>query len=177
VSTVDEFRRLAEYERWANGRSLESIRAAEGGGFVSMASRVGLPPQQVEAAFARALSIMGHLLWARRLWLTRLVAQPAPKKPEPWTLMRLAEDARDLDTLWARYLERLKDPDLGTIVRYTSTEGAGYEQPVHEILTQVFTHSCYHRGQVAMLVRQCGGQPAETDFILFTRREAGATRT
>jgi uncharacterized damage-inducible protein DinB len=178
MGTVDHYRRLAEHERWANARALESVRACEGGaGFVSMASRVGLPPREVEAAHRRAVSILGHVQWARRLWLSRLVNGPAPRRVETWTVDRLAEEARELDTLWGRYLDRLKEPDLGTIVRYTSTEGLGYDQPVHEILTQVFQHAAYHRGQIAMLVRQCGGEPAETDYIVFTRREAGATRT
>ena len=176
MSTVEQYRRMAEYERWANGRALESVRQSEGG-FVSLASRVGVSPREVEAAHGRAVAVMGHIQWSRRLWLSRLVGGPPVKRPEAWTVDRLADEARDLDNLWGRYLERLKEEDLGTIVRYVSTEGVGYEQPVHEILTHVFNHSAYHRGQIAMLVRQCGGEPPETDFIVFTRREAGATRT
>lgn len=40
---------------------------------------------------------------------------------------------------------------------------------VEDILTQLFGHSWYHRGQIALLVRACGGQPAETDFVFWTR--------
>jgi uncharacterized damage-inducible protein DinB len=33
--------------------------------------------------------------------------------------------------------------------------------------THVGTHSHYHRGQIASGMRQAGGPPASTDFIVF----------
>jgi len=37
-------------------------------------------------------------------------------------------------------------------------------------------HGCYHRGQVAMLIRDGGGTPAPTDYIAFVRGAPAATR-
>ncbi len=42
-------------------------------------------------------------------------------------------------------------------------------KPVEDILTQLFGHSWYHRGQIAARVRELGGEPAATDFVFFTR--------
>ena len=39
------------------------------------------------------------------------------------------------------------------------------------ILTQLYGHSLYHRGQIAMLVKQAGGQPAMTDFVYWCREK------
>jgi len=55
------------------------------------------------------------------------------------------------------------------VVQYRTTTGAPYENTVEEILTQVLLHGAYHRGQIALLVRQLDGQPAVTDFIAWVR--------
>jgi uncharacterized damage-inducible protein DinB len=40
---------------------------------------------------------------------------------------------------------------------------------VEDILTQLFGHSSYHRGQVALLIRDLGGEPAVTDYVFWVR--------
>jgi len=40
---------------------------------------------------------------------------------------------------------------------------------VEDILAQLFGHSWYHRGQIALLVRSIGAEPAATDFVYWTR--------
>ena len=52
---------------------------------------------------------------------------------------------------------------------YRSSEGIGYRNGVEDILTQLFGHSWYHRGQVALLLRAMGCEPAVTDFVFWTR--------
>lgn len=32
-----------------------------------------------------------------------------------------------------------------------------------------FEHSSYHRGQIALLLRSAGAEPAVTDFLFWTR--------
>jgi uncharacterized damage-inducible protein DinB len=44
---------------------------------------------------------------------------------------------------------------------------------IEDILTQLFGHSCYHRGQIAQLLRSIGAEPAVTDFVFWTREPAG----
>ena len=48
---------------------------------------------------------------------------------------------------------------------YRNTRGEEFENAVEEILTQVFLHSAYHRGQIASTLRDAGHEPALTDFI------------
>ena len=40
---------------------------------------------------------------------------------------------------------------------------------IEDILAQLFGHSWYHRGQIALLVRAAGGEPAVTDLIYWSR--------
>ena len=45
-----------------------------------------------------------------------------------------------------------------------------YDSLVRDILTHVFMHSAYHRGQIASDMRQAGFVPAYTDFIHGVRQ-------
>lgn len=157
----EHFARLLAYERWASAAAADSLRTA----------RPAAP--EAAAALDRARGIFGHIQSARHLWLSRLGAVP----PRPWVkfpdapLEAIAADAASLDRLWGDYLSSLTEADLHRVVSYSSTEGHPYTTPVRDILTHVFHHSTYHRGQIAMLVRQAGGEPAVTDLIVWARRE------
>jgi uncharacterized damage-inducible protein DinB len=47
---------------------------------------------------------------------------------------------------------------------------------VDDILLHVALHGSYHRGQVALLVREAANKPAPTDYIGFVRGVPAATR-
>jgi len=38
------------------------------------------------------------------------------------------------------------------------------------MLLQAFTHGGYHRGQIAMQLRQQGLEPVNTDYIIWVRQ-------
>ena len=40
---------------------------------------------------------------------------------------------------------------------------------MEDMLLQVVLHGCYHRGQVALVVRGAGAEPSPTDYIAFVR--------
>lgn len=76
----------------------------------------------------------------------------------------------DVETAWSRYLANLDDTELRRRFEYRSLEGPRFANVVEEILTQLFGHSWYHRGQIAALVRSLGAEPAVTDFVFWTRQ-------
>ncbi|MBL8765040.1 MAG: DinB family protein [Phycisphaerae bacterium] len=157
---LEQARTMAAFEIWANGRALASL------GTVAAARRS-------EGAYARARSILAHNQMARQLWLSRLgaAASPAWVAFPDWPLERIEREAAELDAKWAAFIAGLSEADLAREVRYSGTDGSAYGSTVGDILTHVLNHSTYHRGQVASLAASLGGTPAETDFILFTRRE------
>lgn len=159
MTALEHFRGLLAYEAVANAKVAASLES--------------IPPQrQAEPAAARARGIFAHIQSARHVWLSRVGGTPARAWvmfPD-WTPAQSLEDACRLDAEWHRWMGMLGDGDMDRQVTYRSTEGAGYVSTIGEILTHVFNHSTYHRGQVALLVAQCGGQPAATDAILFSRK-------
>lgn len=74
-----------------------------------------------------------------------------------------------METMWTQYLDQLDDAALARVFEYQSYEGPRFRNTIEEILTQLFGHSWYHRGQIAQLVRSIGAEPAVTDFVFWSR--------
>lgn len=177
MNAADRFRKMLEFERWANQRTLESIKSAERG-LLSQASRVGAAPDDIYNRFARALAVMGHILWARRRWLCRMGECEPPPDVMPvkeWPIARLIQESEELDQVWGKFAGQLKAADLDGDVKYRGGDGADYCDSIGEIVDHILAHSSYHRGQIAMLVKQCGGEAAETDYIHYVH-EAGVRK-
>ncbi len=151
--TTDTFRKLFQYDAWGNRATLDSLRLS------------------TQAPTSRACAITAHLVGSGRLWLDRLEGR-APTT-EVWPALSLEQcdsGFRELEAAWGRYLDGLKPADLDRKFAYVNTKGENWESTVRDVLMHVILHGTYHRGQIAMLVRQSGHAPAYTDFIEATRR-------
>jgi uncharacterized damage-inducible protein DinB len=152
---VARYRKLLAYEQEANERAFASLESVPHGG-------------RGHASFERATRLLPHNQLARSIWLARLEGRPyeVPKDWFPaWSLDQARIAAQEQHREWLEYFEELSDHDLARPVSYVSTEGESFVRLVDDILTHVFNHSTYHRGQLARLVTECGGQRAKTDFI------------
>ena len=159
---IDQYRRWFEYEKDSHRQALESLETVPEGGRAS-------------EPYQKALSIMGHIVAARRMWLHRLEpSHPRPAELFPAGVSRqgLLADFESMERDWADYLGRLTDSELQRVFTYRTTEGDWYRTGLADVLTQLYGHSHYHRGQIASLVRAAGGQPADTDFIFWVREPA-----
>jgi uncharacterized damage-inducible protein DinB len=161
MTLPDHFRTLQRYETWANDLAIASLES------VPQASRGG-------TQFVRAVQVLAHNQLARKVWLARIHGRT--EKVEDWfplwSIPELRKACAEADASWSAFLGTLQEADLARAVRYSSSEGTGYESTLAEILTHVYNHSTYHRGQVARLVSEAGGKRAATDFIGMSRRPA-----
>jgi uncharacterized damage-inducible protein DinB len=134
-----------------------------------------MPSGSAEAA--RALSLYAHVAGAEHVWLSRLRERPAehPVWPE-LDLDRASELAARSAAALREFIDSLDANGLAREVRYTNSAGREFRSRVDDILIQVATHGAYHRGQIAMLTRQGGGEPASTDYIAFARGAPAATK-
>ncbi len=79
----------------------------------------------------------------------------------------------DVGTAWRSYLEAQSDDELDRAVMYVNSRGDEYHNTVSDIVMHVVVHSEHHRGQVAHMVRNVGGQPPLTDYIQYVRTVGG----
>jgi uncharacterized damage-inducible protein DinB len=154
--------RLFDHLAWADANARDALRA--------------MPASSAEAA--RATELFAHVAAAEHVWLSRLMGQP-PEHPV-WPDLDLATSAA-LATRTAaelrQYVASLGPEDLASEVDYTNSAGRRFRDRVEDILMHVAMHGAYHRGQIALLTRQGGAEPASTDYIAFVRGAPAATRT
>jgi uncharacterized damage-inducible protein DinB len=105
------------------------------------------------------------------MWLYRLgIVQDRPESSFPSTTLELLPAVIDsIERRWTEYLGRLTEADLEAEVTYEGRDGKQYRWPLLDLLTQVFGHAWYHRGQIAMLVKDLGGTTMDTDYIFWDR--------
>lgn len=109
---------------------------------------------------------------ARWLWLIRLGAvreEPRELFPQGVSLSDLPTQWEEMHSRWTQYFEDLMEAHLERIFEYHSLEGPWFRNSIEDILTQLFGHSSYHRGQIAARLRSIGAQPAMTDFVFWCR--------
>lgn len=150
--------KLAAHLEWADARALAALRNA-------------VPPND------RALEIFAHVLGAEQVWLSRVAGRPPavavwPKLTLDECARLAAGNAAELRALAGRSSEE----SLRRTVAYRNSAGDPFESTVEDMLLQLLLHGSYHRGQVAMLLRDGGAEPSATDYIAFVRGAPAATR-
>ena len=155
---VEQYRRWFEYEQDAHRKTLQSITSCA----ESLKETEG---------HQKAVDLFAHVLAARSMWLYRfgVSTEPAELFPRQVALNELPPRLEAMETAWLAYLETLTDADLQQEFEYRSYDGGKFRNTIEDILTQLFGHSWYHRGQIAQLCRSIGGEPAVTDFVYWSR--------
>ena len=119
-----------------------------------------------------AYRLFSHLLAAEHIWLARIQGQPAPL-PSAWPTLS-ADECCELSARilagFSALVAAISEAQLSSLVSYRNLQGAEFQTPLGDILLHVALHGAYHRGQIAVSLRQAGLEPAQTDFILFSRR-------
>lgn len=120
----------------------------------------------------RLAGVAWHIQVARGVWLDRVEGKPPPG-PINWfeamPLDRLASLTAENDARWDRFFAEVSDEQLAREVAYQSSEGVKYVSVLRDICQHVLNHATYHRGQIARMVSELGGQRATTDYIALTR--------
>ena len=124
---------------------------------------------------AETLRLLAHVVATEHLWLSRI--DGAKPRVAVWPTLTLegcaalaAENAAGLRALLA------DAAGLDREVSYVNSAGQAFRSTVRDILLHVALHGSYHRGQVALLVRQSGGVPVATDHTALARGAPAATR-
>lgn len=157
-SLINRYRRWFEYEKDSHAKTLDSLNA--------------VPDELRELeGFRKAVYLMGHVVAARRMWLFRLGAlkEDTDLFTRQISLAELPAQISEMEKLWSQYLGQLAEADLSRVFEYQSYEGQRFRNTIEDIFTQLFGHSWYHRGQIALLLRSIGAEPAVTDLVFWTR--------
>lgn len=155
-SFADRARRWYVYERDCNAKTLAMLESVP-------------EERRGTAEFQKSVDRMAHMVAARRRWLVRLgrLNETLTPFPQGTKLGELSKQVDDTEARWAAYLADIDDAELNRVVQWEWPEGDQHEWPVDEVLTQLFGHAWYHRGQIAQLVAALGGKAVDTDYIYW----------
>jgi uncharacterized damage-inducible protein DinB len=155
---ADRFRHWYEYERDCNAKSLEMLQS--------------VPTEKRETPeFQKAVGRLAHLCAARQRWLNRLGhwSNLPPVFPQSTKLSELPAKIADTEAGWVQYLRGLDEAELARELEWSIDNAKRYRWTVEGVLTQVFGHAWYHRGQIAQLVAGLGGKAVDTDYIFWSK--------
>jgi len=144
------FLKLYQYNAWANQKVIQCLK-------------------QQNVDDEKIKQLLSHLLAALFIWLNRI--KGLPKSPyELWktySIMELENMVFDSTRSWLEYINATTD--FNRELTYTNYVGEPYVNNVEQIMIHLVNHSTYHRAQIAILLRQKGFEPVNTDYITWDR--------
>jgi len=165
--TKDDFRLLYEYDRWANNRVLRAASA--------------LTPEQftrdLGGSFRSVRDVLVHIIGGGWGWLQFWKEQSHGPDflRDLWAKHDALFNPRafpNLDSVQAKWGE--VETQLADFVNLLTDELLEKRLPIRStqvtlahLMQHLANHSTYHRGQIAMMLRQLGAEPLQTDFHVF----------
>jgi uncharacterized damage-inducible protein DinB len=175
----DDIQLLYEYDRWANNRVLQTASALSAEQFT----------RDLGGSFRSVRDTLVHLISGEWSWLAYW--KEPTHSPAFITELRKRRDAlfhpeayptvaavqakwAEVEKEQAEFINRVTNESLGKMLPLRTTQIS-----LAHLMQHLANHSTYHRGQVALMMRQLDAEPVATDFHVFLvegRRESAATQ-
>ncbi|MEJ3716568.1 DinB family protein [Paenibacillus sp. T2-29] len=144
---------MMDHLYWADGRILDAL-------------------EESKTKNKDLLKLVRHVSVAERVWLDRLQGKGSAQ----YSLWEETEDLTAIRTMFEEnaeqyrvYIEGLKEFELDEMIDYGNQSGVPFRTSARDILSQVLLHGQYHRGQINRALRIESAEPAQVDYITFTR--------
>lgn len=151
---------LYEYNRWANGRTLEAAEKLDPTAFL----------KDLKNSFSSVRDTLAHILGAEWIWLRRWLGESPTKlivASDFPTVASLRERFQAVDKERGAFLASLSEARLQQPFDYRDLAGNALRLPFAQSLQHVANHGTYHRGQITTMLRQLGATPIGTDMSRF----------
>jgi uncharacterized damage-inducible protein DinB len=174
--TKDDIQLLYAYDRWANNRVLQAASALSTEQFT----------RDLRGSFRSVRDTLVHIIAGEWGWLAYW------KESSPCsaflTDLRTRRDAlfnpdafpnvatvhlkwAEVEKEQAEFVNRLTNESLEKMVPFRTTQVR-----LAHLMQHLANHSTYHRGQIALMMRQLGAAPLATDFHVFLVSDKDETR-
>ncbi|AZH28232.1 DinB family protein [Paenibacillus sp. M-152] len=144
---------MMDHLYWADGRILDAL-------------------EESKTKNKDLLKLVRHVAVAERVWLDRLQGKGSAQ----YSLWEETEDLTAIRTMFEEnveqyrvYIDGLKEFELDEMIDYENQSGVPFRTSARDILLQVLLHGQYHRGQINRTLRIESAEPAQVDYITFTR--------
>jgi uncharacterized damage-inducible protein DinB len=174
--TTDDIQLLFEYDRWANARTLDAASTLSTEQFT----------RDLGGSFPSVRDTLVHIVAGEWGWLTYW-KEPSPSAASLADLWERCETLfhekafpnvtavrrkwTEVEKEQIEFVRRLTQEDVKRMLPLRTTQLS-----LGQLMQHLVNHSTYHRGQVALMMRQLGAQPSATDFDEFLAEGAAARR-
>ena len=164
--TKQDVATLYEYNRWANGRTLDAVEKLDPAAFL----------KNLGNSFASIHATLVHIAGAEWAWLRRWHGDSPSTLPtgDFPTVASLRERFQSLDREREAFLAGVTEERLQQPFNYKDLAGNAMRLPLVQSMQHVVNHGTYHRGQVTTMLRQLGATPIGTDMSRFYLERAAA---
>ncbi|MPS71649.1 MAG: damage-inducible protein DinB [Chryseobacterium sp.] len=114
----------------------------------------------------KSKNLLNHILNAHQIWNARILDQ------DTFGVWQTNSDGKLLDINQSNFensIKILNERNFDEIIAYRNSKGDDFQNSIQGILFHFINHSTYHRGQIAMLMKQAGLEPINTDYIFYKR--------
>jgi uncharacterized damage-inducible protein DinB len=125
--------------------------------------------KEISSSFNTIRKTLMHIADAEYIWHCRLKNLPFDKIPSKEGLG--IESLAELDRKVIDFIGSKEDAYFGESTEYKTMKGDAFKNKNFSILTHLFNHGTFHRGQVVTMMRNGGfeGHIESTDLIAFER--------
>ena len=176
--TKDDMQLLYEYDRWANNRVLQAVSALNAEQFT----------HDLGGSFRSVRDTLVHIIGGEWIWLAYWKEPPCSSalladlrkrrdalfNPDAFpTVAALQLKWAEIEKEQSKFVNRATNESLGNLLSFRQTQVR-----LAHLIQHLANHSTYHRGQIALMMRQLEAEPLATDFHVFLveSRETAAAR-
>lgn len=173
--TIDDIQLLFEYDRWANNRVLQAAGALSVEQFT----------RDVGSSFRCVRDTLLHIIGGEWGWLAYW-KEPSHSaaflaglwdrhdalfNPEAFpNLVAICVKWEEIEKEQIEFVNHLTDEALRKMLPVRKTQLS-----LAHLMQHLANHSTYHRGQIAVMMRQFGAKPVATDFHMFLAERGNHT--
>jgi uncharacterized damage-inducible protein DinB len=151
---------LMLYKAWADAELLDTVSA--------LAILATAPEGGYVTAIIRHFHTVDCIFKAHLLGIPHDYTSANPS--EPATLAELRQRVRTIDGWYLEYTRNLDEHALSQALHVKFTDGQEQVLTRSDILLHVSLHGAYHRGNIGLLLRKCGGVAPEDRFTSYLRQ-------
>jgi len=162
MSDTQAIVRLFEYCEWANHRFLDAVSPLPAEDYL----------RDLKGSHGGIHGTLVHTYGAEQIWHQRfggVSPTSLPGQEELSDLAALRERWAALEAERRAWLEALAEDAGERVIEYRNFKGDPFSSRLWPLVQHVTNHGSYHRGQVAVFLRQLGAKPPTTDLVAFDR--------
>ena len=158
-------KQMSTYNIWANQKIIDVILA--------------LPEEkqlaEVPSSFNSLHKTLLHMWDAESVWWQRMKLHERFIRPSDnfkGTTQDAVNGLMSQSYLWEGWVSNVSELMLEHVFEYRNDKKEQIKMPIWQMLTHVFNHNTYHRGQLINMLRQLGIEKLpQTDFSFWCRKK------